>query len=624
MRDQSLINQTNLRKFPQGFTSLHVAIHEPQVIATGAVTTPSSFPVDGTGIATLTSAGGITGFASVKPGMTLVPVYFSDQQHRRAIRVRKVMPNANTIPISAIGESDNLTYLMGVSSNPVRILEEYRPWPKRQRYASSAWNIDYDVTYVAQNENFGPAALFGCTQVIYANGSQGFAYNSARSKTFTSGASLASRAWVFPDGTTSTSTNPTFTTSTAYPDGRYTQLTVTDSNGDTHVGHRLLFKFDDANPPPFQVVAMEIKGDFGSGCRATIRARSTSATGISEADIPPGTKAVIFGNFKYGSTVANYGGNLIGQSNVLFDGWIIEGTIRQTETYGEFEFELGTIDALLENLYNFPIALDDTDGGTPADWTEMNPVTINNSLWHLCRWRSTISEIVDVNLFDDPGADLADICNVPKKYFDTQAGSLWAQMQEIYGWVLGGIVSADNQGSVYAEIDKAIGSLGIGGRDVNILTADIIGNVEVRQSYTSPIAQVYLGAIQYDTIHENRIPADPPNNDGAGYEEFATGKFSPDSLTNGQLAEKYFWTKSLVRSLGLDRMTFKTGSWPISIVPQTEDCWSMNLSTLYRNPAYASTTFTFIDMYPRSFTWTLDPEMYMMVCEWDCEVIGVE
>lgn len=573
---------TNLRSRPHSFP-LYLAVHKPRTIYTALVASVPIWPTDGTGVGEIAFNTGSGTIASVLAGMHLILGTSAAGRERdwRGLRIRKAI-SATPFKVSAyaqgqfsIAAGDNLT-----------VLEDFRLWPKRHRYAPSVsgstgaggWVMDFDENYAAatlNNASYGPQAVLGCAAIKYAAGSQTFNFDGTRSIAHTAATSISSYLWTFPDGTTSASSTPTWATSTAYPDGRWVSLKVTDSAGLTHTGYRLLWKFDSTDKPYTAFVAEGMDVEWGGGASCEVRVRGAALT----TDFPPGAHVALFTASKYGATTVDIGGNFPNRANVVLEGWIREGTIHQEPESGDVTFSIATAHDELQRLFTFPVDLTHT-AGTPADWLTMKNLTLDRAALFICRWQSTILDVVDVTFVGNTAA-----ATNTKKYQSLPAmQSLWSLLCENYAWLPGGTISCDSQSGLYFEQDSIVA--GNTSSQTSMFTlgdADRRGRIEVEERDYNPNAQMTLYGVDSSTGTDIPIGS-RAGDDPAAYAE--TLDEIPAGLMMTQ-AQANTWAGNLraQRNNPYPKATIPlSGSWRIDPAPQSFITWTPDSGDLKRVP----------------------------------------
>lgn len=490
-----------------GVIGMGLAVHRPSTVWAGTYST-GAYPADGTGIGQVTVVTTTSGDVSAaRDGMViLLSGYYT--------YLRKT-PIAGTIYIDGLGAGT-------LSTGSFQVIDSYMPFPRRHRYSGGAWYMNFDHAYTDENENFGPQAVMGPAAVIYADGAQTFGFDGSRCVAHSPGSTITSYLWEFPDATTSALQSPTWATSTAYPNGAWVHLTVTDSNGDTHTGHRLLFKFDSSNKPKTDFEIQSLSGEWGDGWTCQLKSADTLFATINSGSnyYDAGNHVVLFGDTTNGNGKANSDTNFPNRENIYLDGYITSDEYDYRFDYTGHTYTLETVDGLLKRQHGFPVYLE--DNAAPSTWLHMKDITLDRAAWHLCRWRSTIGDVADVYLCGNTAATRA------KAYTDLRAGTLWEQLKQIYQWLIGGQVSCDSLGAIYCEQDVIIS--GDGPYDLTLFFEDSPPDVSAREGYGVTNVPTYLAevakftayGVNYATPVGSRSPDDPAAH-GAALEEISAG-----------------------------------------------------------------------------------------------------
>lgn len=581
-------DQTNWGTFPQAVIGFGLAIHTPSSVWTGTLTAPT-YPADGTGVGQLTISTTSGNYANVKEGMTVKIANSTTSYYTYA---RKV-PTSTVLYIDGLSPG---TIPISTGVTTATVYNQYLPWPRRFRYNAGSWYCNFDEAYTNQNQNFGPQAIMGPTAIKYIDGSTTFYFDGSDSVAWTPASTIASYLWTFPDATTASTATATWTTSTAYPNGTYVHLLVTDSNGATHEGHRLLFKFDSSNKPKLDFEVSDYGGEWGGGYSCTIKsARTEEAT---ETYTTPGfNQCVLFGTTAYGSTVVDIGGNYSDRWNIWLDGYLTSYTTIPNGEFVNYEYTLKTIDALLESEHNFALTMDDNAGAT--SWLQMTNITLDNIVFHYCRWRSTILHCVDV-FVDGSAATTA-----AKKYMDLQAGSMLNQLRQIYSWVVGGTVSVDWASGIHFEQDAIIAgtvaslpTAAVWFNGSAILAAENYSYETLANTYLRPSAQYIIYGVDYATPVGSRAPDDPVAHGGT------LGQI-PAGLAGTQ-TQLNTWSANMQ-----DKINNTNGAreYPLATICRVDLTPQVTVSV-------DGSTYTII---PRSVTWEFDAESGFAMPTYICE-----
>lgn len=289
-------------------TELKLAVHKPASIFTARVNEPSTltwpvFEID-------FDAGSPTSGAIIKEGMTLYIGSAAGLRDRGQLRVRADLTAAltGTIKIAELGQ-----YNIDIQDNDfLTVVEDFRVAAKFPRFASGAWNMDYDITYTDENVDYGPMARLGCSAIGYLeDGASVLKYVGERSAAYSPSDSIGTFSWAFPSAATptpATSSSEGTTASpvsvsyaAAVPDGRYHSFEVTETtSGKTHKGWRLTFVFErtGSNAPYSAFLVEAITGGVeAGGYRTTVRVINTTA---DQDDFPDGAHVVLFEEARYG------------------------------------------------------------------------------------------------------------------------------------------------------------------------------------------------------------------------------------------------------------------------------------------------------------------------------------
>lgn len=455
MRRSLSANELALFRARPQSARLFLAVHQPPVVFQAVLSkTPHVLPGSVLRYTGITS-GAIT---AVSPGMTLLIGSSAGASNYGSLRIRA----SATSPVIRTAE-----YGSGLLRLPsgacLTILEEFRPWPIHPSYdaATSLWQVDFDP-YTLQHQRYGPLALLGPAAVGFMEGASKMAacYVGDMSYSLTPGISVTSQRWEFPDGTIvtsalGTSLNPIqITYLNASPGGRYHSLTVTDSQGGSHVGRRLTFAFGSgANQPPRAGFESITGGLRQGGYQTKINVYGSAAS----QNFPEGAYAVLFESASYGTSGgSSIGGNFPFRNNVVMAGWIEQESLRISPFTGQISFNLRTIDGILDKTDSQDLFLQGGNlaGQTNAsDWDMAASLSMDRAAIALTKYRSTIANVTDVNL----ASGLYMSAEINRQFQSVSRGSLWAQLKQNYfenGML--GLVAADLQSSIYCQTDVQV------------------------------------------------------------------------------------------------------------------------------------------------------------------------
>src|SRR3990167_5703353 len=164
-------------------------------------------------------------------------------------------------------------------------------------------------------------------------------------------------------------------------------------------------------------------------------------------NLPDGSEAVIFEYASYGGIASNLGGNFFGRNNIVFRGWIMQGSRRIEPFSGNVSFRVATIDRLLEMTDNYDVFLE--SGSAASAWVMASGLSIDRAALTLVKYRSTIGNVTDFNFAGDSAS------GVSLSFRSLPQGNLWEQLKYNYDGVLG-LLASDMQSSIYATMDAQV------------------------------------------------------------------------------------------------------------------------------------------------------------------------
>ncbi len=437
-----------LRTRPQRAT-WYLAVHRPASVYSASILTGlDNFPLSALTLTPLTG-----NQIDVKKNMTLRVGDNVGDSNRGIIRVREDM-SGSVVQIAEAGSGT----IKARAGDIVTVMDQFLPWSVFNTYdhATSAWLNDLDETFTSQLIQYGPYVNMGPPAAGFKSGGNITIKYHAGDTWYAGDGTEHAASWVFPNATTggtlaAASAPFTLNYTDSSPSGSYVQLRVWDTNGNSAIGRRLTFAFDDRTQP-HRVVFAEVAGGIrDGGYKTQIRVHSNA---ISD-NFPDMAEVVIFEEASYGNTTSSLGGNYFDRSNIVFRGWIDGKTVTINPFSGDVMFQAHTINKIMDRIYNDDVFLISVITPTieGADgWKGASDLTSDRTAWNLLRYRSTISEITDFyqanGLASKIGLTL---------YNDLAAQSLWKQFSKVYreqGTY--GYAAADMQSSLFGMHDAQI------------------------------------------------------------------------------------------------------------------------------------------------------------------------
>lgn len=293
------------------------------------------------------------------------------------------------------------------------VKQEWLPWSVRQFISGATIFKDFDIAYASQTINWKPIAMMGDSAIqIFDGNPTNIYFDSAESYPVKAGTTIASRAWAFGDGGTSTATTPGnhgYAAAGVY----YPTLTVTDTNGQTHLTRRIAALPNRADCyTDFECTSLE--GEIDGGWTA-----SFSVRGVSDiSEFPDRAPIFFFAEDSYGATDGSVGFPA-GRENVILFGYIQASSVVLNPETSECTLSVESLSGQMARELPTPASVHDVT--TPAAWDEGQNLNIFRSLVYLLRFQSTVFDIADVKLYND---------TTLIKYSDFPEDSLWNMLAQ--------------------------------------------------------------------------------------------------------------------------------------------------------------------------------------------------
>lgn len=303
-------------------------------------------------------------------------------------RVRGVDTGSNLIEFgrASTGHAEGLV-TPDVIGGTIRVYDAYHPFIKAPYIVATPTPYQYkdEQLYPGDNPAQPPVANPGPDRlIITTETSTQIAFDAADvnmpSFPVRNGATIASYLWDMGDGSydsgTSSSSNPTV----SFPLGsRVIHLTVTDSNGVTHTGHRVI-----ATVPPESCIPARIKSltHTPSGNSMVLEVESSRLPDT----IFPRSKVLV-------SEIENYGQtDLIGFSE-RFNGWLLQEGVTNDPRTGSERVTLTVEDsaAFLSRNNLFPQSVNIAEG--VGGWFAMPDANIDRLMHYILQWHTNILSI---------------------------------------------------------------------------------------------------------------------------------------------------------------------------------------------------------------------------------------
>jgi hypothetical protein len=354
---------------------------------------------------------------------------------------------------------------------------------------------DYDIPYTNQNTIYGSFPCAGPHRAgNLATGTHSVFY-SATGTYNVKGDSLT-YSWFFEGATVTGSTALTPGLIHYKNPGHFrTRLLVTSSSGATDTTYRYVSIY----PEGGNGLVWELSGFDGSRSESgyTVSLRVMAGMGF---DVRPNALVVIYADDYYGADKISLGGNAIGNSSIVFVGYVISDSIKFTYDQSTIEFQVGSISLLMKETEGFSVSCESKAVATT--WYELNEMTVAKAMYHYLRWHSTVLNVCD---FQYTNQDRL------VQYFDADRESLFDSIDNFMRNGLMGELVADRQGKLWAEIsyfglENPFSSANLKA-GMTIQKQDWMGEPVITERRNSEASFVELGGIIYYGVSTNEFEA---------------------------------------------------------------------------------------------------------------------
>jgi hypothetical protein len=260
---------------------------------------------------------------------------------------------------------------------------------------------DKDIVYTNQNDHIPPVAKAKGPFCGYLDGfSKVFNLDASGSYPMAAGATLnpaTSYLWESDGGSIAspTSITTTITFNTAYPEGCWLHLTVTDSNGKAQTLHTLIFVHSrsgaDAPITDFSI-SNDLQNDWkSSGADMGVEIWDS---GVLD-DTVDGAYFVLWKESFYAGVESYYGTN----ANIQFAGYARKDeNVTRSPKAGTVTINLVTINGIMDAHSMPSVSLEESND--TATWYRfpINTLTVARAVHHYWKWHSTLFSIADVTL----------------------------------------------------------------------------------------------------------------------------------------------------------------------------------------------------------------------------------
>jgi hypothetical protein len=311
-------------------------------------------------------------------------------------------------------------------------------------------------------------------------------------------------------------------------------------------------------------------------------------------ELQPHTLVVIWAEDTYGGYPISLGGNSQNNESIVFNGYVLEDSIRFNYKESTMEFSIGSPSEIMKESEGFSVSCESK--ASASKWYELTEMTIQKALYHYLRWHSTF---LNVNDFQYTGDDRY------LQYFDSDRESLFDAVDNFMRNGLLGAAVCDRQGKMWAEISH----YGLENPFTDIPTnplypnkQDWMGDPTIQERRDSDTSFVELGGIAYYGTASNTFSALISNAPGTtplyhGKTERQEGLILLSQLQLNKVAANYLAYKNA--SFPEVNLPINGNYRNIDIAPQEKFYLVVSPSDTIRNVSLQDKPYT-----PTSMTWT--------------------
>ena len=256
---------------------------------------------------------------------------------------------------------------------------------------------------------------------------------------------------------------------------------IDDSDGERGLTYRPVLIFDraGANAPYEEIIIRSCKWN-GMGWSADF---TVYGAADKMNDFPPQARVVLFAEDWYGATKQSIGGCLRGMGEIVFEGFIREGTTTVSAEDNSVSFTAVSVDALMARLAmpNFTLR----DGNDTTNWHTFAGLNATKALLHLIQQHTTLAQVADV--FTATFDYELDIVDVPQANLLAQVTqSILSKFGYAAGSRFGSITLARDKNLLTEEMRAGLKG------SASVFAADDWLTLEIGEERFGSIAQVTL------------------------------------------------------------------------------------------------------------------------------------
>ena len=337
---------------------------------------------------------GAGAYTDIKEGMTVIVYNGNSSTVKGYLRVATGGASSTVLQVNEFSQA----YLNLADNDKFAVLDHYLMWDLLVA-ANAALDKDSRVTYSAQLDDMNPVANGGgawagdldsgaAVATIEFDWTTSFPVDPDNSSGLTYSVDVG-------DGNITVGSTTTSTCTVEFPAGfRHVELTVTDADSSaTHVKQIPVYVDDPASRTSLSVATETLESAMGTYFWRVVFSCPLGSE-ASLTNIPDGSFIIIWESEHYGATNASYGSSTpTDRSHIKFCGYLVRDTIRIEPESDTVTFEAVGPLGVLEMVGALPQLL--VSDATPANWQEIETLTLRRALWYVVYWHSTALRYFD-------------------------------------------------------------------------------------------------------------------------------------------------------------------------------------------------------------------------------------
>lgn len=425
--------------------TMRLFLLQPTVVFQARVNLASPvFPLDQIPFDTVTTGA----YTDIKVGQTVLLGSSAGASDLGRQRVRKT-PTSSILYVgrSSQGVGDGE---LNVSDNQyITVIDLYMVWSKIGYIDPDTGEQfkDSDIDYVDQTSSPPPVSNCGpgtAATIDSGTGKITVQFVGTNSFAVANGASISTYLWSVGDGTITVGTSASSTITATFPAGfRWVSLTVTDSNGKTHISRCPVYARDPASDTTIPNWQMESHRITQQGQEISVKVLSS----IPATTYPDGTLALVWENEPASAS---------DRSHMLGIFWHhvdpAQIAAQRTGTLKDTTLTLLDVAGKLDTLPGFPLSVE--YNASPDTWAEMSHANVDRLLHYILQWHSTALDLAD---WQNTGTG----DTYPFVVLSSDGASLWDQVaRRAKSLVPNYVLTANTLGQMFVKVDPMLVDVG--------------------------------------------------------------------------------------------------------------------------------------------------------------------